>query len=594
MDTDSAWLMDAEEYTPVDSVDIASGYSPGAGTVAYWDNTTKFIDDSSTAMLTISGGAVDPGVTIYIVGSVTIPKHISFNGIVNIIGVGENAEINIEPTMAYDKVSTNYVIQCPSASQVKITDVKLNVVVPTEKYTLEDTSNLAYFIYEQANTTYENVVMNGNDSHPRTVYWYGGTGKKVLFDSVEITGFKCSESTNENAIHWGIITFMARNKTLDVKGLNLHDNEHPFGYSVGVQMAGGDNYAGSLLNIEPSAEININGGEIIPEIAISANESYPIQSVKIDGKAVKDFVSPYSLGESAVKSSLQISDQQLEDDEDQPTETVYTAYFGNISAEEINREDTFTVDVYMKSNEALSAGELNFACENGTIIDGVARELSTGNEDINFTFTNNKMSFYGNKVSAKEGLKVATLTVKADGSGKDVVLSLTDGAAGQTGSITDVDVTLKDEDVTSVTVLIFKNDKVSCTDYAPGKYLIKYSGEVPEGSVAVYNGESMFWSPAYEAWITLTDTDVSETIHNGDITINTAGFEEVSYDGDINGNGKINIVDAQIAYDIASGVYNDYSIATILMWMRSDVNKDTLVSALDARGIQYLIHGIEA
>jgi hypothetical protein len=202
------------------------------------------------------------------------------------------------------------------------------------------------------------------------------------------------------------------------------------------------------------------------------------------------------------------------------------------------------------------------------------------------------LSFYGNTVSAKDGLKVATVTVQADGSGKDVVLSIVDGMAAKTGAITDTAVTLKEEDVTSVTVPIAKNDKVSCMEYAAGKYLIKYTGDVPEGSVAVYNGGAMLWSPAYEAWIILSDTDVSGTISNADITTDTAGKEDVSYEGDVNGNEKVNIVDAQIAYDIASGVYNDFSVATMQMWMRSDVNKGALVDASDARAIQCIIHGI--
>jgi hypothetical protein len=270
----------------------------------------------------------------------------------------------------------------------------------------------------------------------------------------------------------------------------------------------------------------------------------------------------------------------------------YSTYLANTPENAIAKDGSFTADVYMKSDEALSAGELNFACENGTITSAVAGDLSTGSADTNFEYTDNKLSFYGNTASATDGLKVATVTVQADGSGKDVVLSIVDGMAAKTGAITDTAVTLKEEDVTSVTVPIAKNDKVSCTEYAAGKYLIKYTGDVPEGSVAVYNGGAMLWSPAYEAWTSLSDTDVSGTISNADITTNTAGKEDVSYEGDVNGNGKVNIVDAQIAYDIASGVYNDFNVATMQMWMRSDVNKDALVSALDARAIQCIIHGI--
>ncbi len=59
--------------------------------------------------------------------------------------------------------------------------------------------------------------------------------------------------------------------------------------------------------------------------------------------------------------------------------------------------------------------------------------------------------------------------------------------------------------------------------------------------------------------------------------------------GDANMNGSINIVDAQIAYDIAKGLYQDDS-QYLQRYALAEVNGDTYVDATDAFAIQYYIH----
>lgn len=72
--------------------------------------------------------------------------------------------------------------------------------------------------------------------------------------------------------------------------------------------------------------------------------------------------------------------------------------------------------------------------------------------------------------------------------------------------------------------------------------------------------------------------------------------------GDVNNSGTINIVDAQIAYDIAANRYAEGEALTSLIacWGNGatldlikvyvDVNKDSTIDALDARAIQYYVH----
>ena len=106
------------------------------------------------------------------------------------------------------------------------------------------------------------------------------------------------------------------------------------------------------------------------------------------------------------------------------------------------------------------------------------------------------------------------------------------------------------------------------------------------------------------------------TVANGVVTAKAAGTAHISAviggvtatctitvlgesaRGDVNYNGKINIVDAQVVYDLAKGTYGeDYAAyklpagwsTSVLRWA-ADVNSDNDVDALDAFAIQYFTH----
>ena len=59
--------------------------------------------------------------------------------------------------------------------------------------------------------------------------------------------------------------------------------------------------------------------------------------------------------------------------------------------------------------------------------------------------------------------------------------------------------------------------------------------------------------------------------------------------GDVNQNGKINIVDAQIAYDIACGLHKDNE-GYAQLYALAEVTGDNIVDAADAFAIQYAVH----
>lgn len=278
----------------------------------------------------------------------------------------------------------------------------------------------------------------------------------------------------------------------------------------------------------------------------------------------------------------------------------YTAYLQkNPSVEDIAAGGTFTTDVYMAASDGmLAGGQLELDCVGGTITNIALTEgLTNGEKSSDLS----KISFYGYNGDATNGIKVATVTVStAETATEPVVLSIKDGGkAAVSGSYYDKDVTLEDA-TKSVTVNITEKDLFSCSTYADasGKYLVQYTGAVEDGKVVQYTSGStvtdLYYSEKYSAWVFLADSDLSSTLSNADFSLVTGDKTSVTiqYDGDVNKNGTINIVDAQIAYDLTNNVYKTFEALPMNMWLSADVNTEFGVAAGDARAIQCIIHGI--
>ena len=67
-------------------------------------------------------------------------------------------------------------------------------------------------------------------------------------------------------------------------------------------------------------------------------------------------------------------------------------------------------------------------------------------------------------------------------------------------------------------------------------------------------------------------------------------IQEFVRDGDLNLNGKVNIVGAQIAYDLACCAYTDFAQVSMQQWIAGNMNNDNTLDAADAFAIQYKVH----
>ena len=209
--------------------------------------------------------------------------------------------------------------------------------------------------------------------------------------------------------------------------------------------------------------------------------------------------------------------------------------------------------------------------------------LVLGNDK--FVGKNSKLSFLGNTAPAANGILVATVTVRVNDFADEVKLTVSDALAGISGSTSDKAVAVINADAVEVE----KVYTVSKTEFAPGLYLVTYIKDVPEGKSITCSGKGMLLADGNKT-VTLVSSDKVDELKNSSFAVSDGAAVAVKY-GDVNGNSKINIVDAQIALDVGKGVYKGtegkVSVAGLLA---ADVNHDNVVDAKDAYSIQIYVH----
>ena len=306
---------------------------------------------------------------------------------------------------------------------------------------------------------------------------------------------------------------------------------------------------------------------------------------------------------------IELDGTVFKNDESDLSKLDYIASFKSPSVTTIEptSEQPFTVPVVMTSESALSGAELDLSCNpevakiSGiTLAEGLT---ANGNQNIAADGSSAKISFYGNEQSAKEGLTVATVTMQPVAEGTSS-LSITKGTAAMSGTTLEYPVTVPDS---PVTVEVKSQDTISTSTYVSTSdgvvTLLKYTpGTAPEeGKVPAYDGTAMYQGPDH-TWLCLVKGDPDKAkIGMTDGTAASVAHpqkgETLGTPADLNNtDGRVNIVDAQIAYDLATGKYTEIAPALtdtsidLLHWLMADVNGDETVTAQDARAIQSFIH----
>ena len=114
--------------------------------------------------------------------------------------------------------------------------------------------------------------------------------------------------------------------------------------------------------------------------------------------------------------------------------------------------------------------------------------------------------------------------------------------------------------------------------------------KLPATKALYYGDTAMFWSEKYEAYAWLlvdkgTAADIAATAKSA-ISVKGNSTVSVSYGGDVNGTGRIDINDAQYIYDL----YNaKHSALDMEKFLRCDVNGDREVNVEDVRMVVSLL-----
>jgi hypothetical protein len=219
--------------------------------------------------------------------------------------------------------------------------------------------------------------------------------------------------------------------------------------------------------------------------------------------------------------------------------------------------------------------DANMSVEGSGASDVTLPERATPGTDFTFTVTKDNRYDY-----------VVTVTVNGE------VVTPTEGENGQytiAGSSFD-----KGDNIKISVVKTVKTDNVTVSKYVTvdesQMWLITINTTKMDGSVYTYNGENMFWSEKYNngngAYCYLVVATEQPAVVASDLAIVTGSATNVNYGMDVNMTGTVDANDAQLTYNMYKPYYSDFTdTVTMEKFLRADVNGDGEINVKDAQVI---------
>lgn len=206
---------------------------------------------------------------------------------------------------------------------------------------------------------------------------------------------------------------------------------------------------------------------------------------------------------------------------------------------------------------------------------GDAMGASSVTEKSTYTFTLNKADNYDYTVTASMGEEPLVLTAGEDNSYSIAMVSA------------DLVITIEKTYILSLEVAV--SEYVETDDKTV--FLVTATG-IPEADKTFAYGENvMYKTTAYGenvySWLVIADKGQIFTVADAqaNITQATATAEEVTQSYDVNETGLVDVNDAQLAYNIYSGVYSDFEKVSVRKFLRADVDLNKSVNVADAVAI---------
>ena len=253
-----------------------------------------------------------------------------------------------------------------------------------------------------------------------------------------------------------------------------------------------------------------------------------------------------------------------------------------------------TVKINSENYTNLKASEGTYTIEGTDIKGDVEITVTNTASEITVTFDGNatadvtekpeKLSYgedYTFKVTKTAGY---TYTVTATMGGNDVIV--TEGEDENAGEFTIKDVTANLAITVNKAVTAAAAAEISAYVELDGEtvFLVKLTGELADGKVYTYNGQSMFYSEVYDAWcyLAIADKNVETDSLKNNIAIADGEKVTLTVKYDVNETGLVDINDAQLVYDIYNGKYTDFEEVSMSKFLNADVNGDAIVNVNDA------------
>lgn len=122
-------------------------------------------------------------------------------------------------------------------------------------------------------------------------------------------------------------------------------------------------------------------------------------------------------------------------------------------------------------------------------------------------------------------------------------------------------------------------------------FLILADAALSNGSVFTYDGNMMYYSEAYGAWayLVITEQELNVDQVRTQVKISTQTNQTVMYSGDVDGNGRVDMNDAQLIRELYNAKYDSFDIITMMKYLRADVNGDRKVDIRDVVWIAWTI-----
>ena len=124
-------------------------------------------------------------------------------------------------------------------------------------------------------------------------------------------------------------------------------------------------------------------------------------------------------------------------------------------------------------------------------------------------------------------------------------------------------------------------------------FLILAKAALTGGSLFTYDGNTMYYSEAYGAWayLVITDQELDEAQARSLVKISMQTGQTILYSGDVDENGSVDMIDAQLIRDLYNAKYDRFDAFSMMRFLRADVNGDCKADIRDAAWVTWKILG---